>query len=536
MSNNNTKFNILFPSLVAILIVAGILIGVSLPRRGDLNHYTIMRHNSDKLANIMNIIESSYVDSVDRTYLTETAINSILKKLDPHSIYMSATELAKANEPLQGNFDGIGISFNMLTDTVLVISTISGGPSEKVGIQAGDKIILVNDSLIAGRGIPDDDVMGLLKGSRGSKVNVKVLRKGQKELLSFDIIRDRIPINSVDVAYMVNEHTGYIKIANFALTTYQEFKKSLEELEAEGMSNLIIDLRNNSGGIMEASIQIANEFLKEGELIVFTMGRNQPRSEARANGDGTFGEGDLVILIDEWTASASEILAGAVQDNDRGTIIGRRSFGKGLVQEPISFPDGSGMRLTIARYYTPTGRSIQKPYENGVEEYYADLETRYFKGEFEVADSIHFPDSLKFTTPGGKVVYGGGGIMPDIFIPLDTTGVTPYLVNVRPYIYEYAMMFTEQNREELSLYGDVADIEEYLDNHDLVDNFAKYVDEKYQIKRDRKELMVSESIIENQLKAYIARNIIDNKGFYPIWNQNDITIQYAIDYLNKEES
>jgi carboxyl-terminal processing protease len=535
MSNNNSRFNIIIPSFVAILLAAGILIGISLPKKNDVSHYTITRQNSDKLANIMNIIESSYVDSVDRTYLTETAINSILEKLDPHSIYMPASELAKANEPLQGNFDGIGISFNMLTDTVLVISTISGGPSEKVGIQAGDKIILVNDSLIAGIGMPDDDVMGLLKGPKGSKVNVKILRKGQNELLSFDIVRDRIPINSVDVAYMVNENTGYIKIANFALTTYHEFKTSLDELEAEGMSKLIIDLRNNSGGIMEASIQIANEFLKEGELIVFTMGRSQPRSEARATGDGTFGEGDLVILIDEWTASASEILAGAIQDNDRGTIIGRRSFGKGLVQEPISFPDGSGMRLTIARYYTPTGRSIQKPYENGVEEYYSDLETRYFNGEFEVADSIHFPDSLKFTTPGGNVVYGGGGIMPDIFIPLDTVGVTPYLIDVRPYIYEYAMMFTENNREEMSQYDDVADLEEYLDNQDLVNSFTTYIDEKYQIKRNRKELMVSESIIENQLKAYIARNIIDNKGFYPIWNQNDVTIQYAVDYLNKEE-
>ncbi len=532
MSNNNSKPGIIFPTFIALVLTAGILIGIALPSKKDVSHYTITRQNSDKLVNILNIIESSYVDSVDRNYLTETAINSILEKLDPHSIYMSASELAKANEPLQGNFDGIGISFNTFTDTVLVISTISGGPSEKVGIQAGDKIILVNDSLIAGKGMPDDDVMGLLKGTKGSKVNVKVLRKGQNELLSFDIVRDRIPIKSIDVAYMVNENTGYIKIANFALTTFQEFKTSLVELESEGMTKLIVDLRNNSGGIMEASIQIANEFLQEDELIVFTMGRNQPRSEARATGKGSFEEGNLVILIDEWTASASEILAGAIQDNDRGTIIGRRSFGKGLVQEPISFPDGSGMRLTIARYYTPTGRSIQKPYDNGIDEYYADLETRFFNKEFEVSDSIHFPDSLRYVTPGGKVVYGGGGIMPDIFVPLDTVGVTPYLIDVRPYIYEYAMMFTENNREELTTYKEVSMLEKYLDDQDIVNSFTGYMNEKYQIRRNNNELMVSGSIIDNQLKAYIARNIIDNKGFYPIWNKNDVTIQYAVDFLN----
>ena len=534
MNNNNSKRNIIIPTFIALILTAGILIGISLPNKNDVNHYTITRQSSDKLANILNIIESSYVDSVDRNLLTETAINSVLEKLDPHSIYMSASELARANEPLQGNFDGIGISFNMLTDTVLVISTISGGPSEKVGIQAGDKIILVNDSLIAGKNMPDDDVMGLLKGPKGSKVNVKVLRKGQNDLLSFDIVRDRIPIYSVDVAYMVNENTGYIKITNFALTTFDEFKSSLDELEAEGMTKLIVDLRNNSGGIMEASIQIANEFLKEGELIVFTMGRNQPRSEARATGNGSFEEGDLVMLIDEWTASASEILAGAIQDNDRGTIIGRRSFGKGLVQEPISFPDGSGMRLTIARYYTPTGRSIQKPYENGIEEYYADLETRFNNREFEISDSIHFPDSLKFVTPGGNVVYGGGGIMPDIFVPLDTVGVTPYLIDVRPYIYEFAMMFTENHREELTTYKEVDGLEKYLDGQNLVNNFTKYLNDKYQIKNNNRELMISESIISNQLKAYIARNIIDNKGFYPIWNKNDVTLQYAIDYLKNK--
>jgi len=531
MRNNNSKLAIVLPTFIALFLALGVLIGISLPEKADMSQYTITRPRSDKLTNILNIIESNYVDSVDRNYLMETAINSVLQELDPHSVYMSARDLAIANEPLQGNFDGIGISFNMLTDTVLVISTISGGPSEKIGIQAGDKIIYVNDSLIAGKGMPDDDVMGLLKGPKGSKVNVKVLRKGQKELLSFDIVRDRIPIYSVDVAYMVNANTGYIKITNFAMTTHEEFLKGLEELKSEGMTKLIVDLRNNSGGIMDASIQIANEFLKEGELIVYTQGRTQPRTEARATGDGAFGEGDLVILIDEWSASASEILAGAIQDNDRGTIIGRRSFGKGLVQEPISFSDGSGMRLTIARYYTPTGRSIQKPYDNGIEEYYADLEIRYQNREFEISDSIHFPDSLKFVTPGGKIVYGGGGIMPDKFVPVDTTGITTYLLQVRPYIYEYAMMFTESNREKMVPLTDISELESYLDKQDLVKKFTTFVASKYEIKVNNKELWISEEIIDNQIKAYIARNILDNKGFYPIWNQNDATFKYAVDFL-----
>src|SRR5665647_19009 len=359
----------------------------------------------------------------------------MLKKLDPHSVYIPAKDLARSNEPLQGNFEGIGISFSMLTDTILVISTIPGGPSEKLGLLPGDKILYVNDSLVAGKHIPDERIMGMLKGQRGTLVKIKILRSGQKELLPFEITRDKIPIYSVDVDYMVNDTTGYIRINTFAMTTYDEFMKGLRELKEKGMTRLILDLRGNSGGIMEAAIQIANQFLKEGQLIVYTKGRAQPRSEARATGKGEFETGDLVVLIDEWSASASEILAGALQDNDRGTIIGRRSFGKGLVQEPISFSDGSGMRLTIARYYTPTGRSIQKPYKDGFEKYFNDFNQRYIRGEFEVSDSIHFPDSLKFTTPGGRIVYGGGGIMPDKFVPADTTGLSPYFLKIRSLIY-----------------------------------------------------------------------------------------------------
>ena len=547
MSNNKTKWNIFLPLMLAIALVLGILVGIILPRKSDPNQLPGIRPRNDKLSTILNIIERSYVDSVNRDDLVEAAIPAVLKKLDPHSVYIPAKDLSRANESLQGNFEGIGISFNMLTDTILVISTIPGGPSEKQGLQAGDKILYVNDSLVAGRGISDEDVMGMLKGPKGTSVKVKILRNGFNDLLTFNIVRDKIPIYSMDVAYMVNDNTGYIKINNFAVTTFDEFMKGLKELRDHGMTKLIVDLRGNSGGIMEDAVQIANQFLKQGQLIVYTMGRNQPRNDARATGKGEFEDGDLVILIDEWSASASEILAGAIQDNDRGTIIGRRSFGKGLVQEPIPFPDGSGMRLTIARYYTPTGRSIQKPYSEGFADYFDDLNSRYDRGEFEVPDSIHFSDSLKFTTPGGRTVYGGGGIMPDKFIPVDTSEISTYFIRVRPFIYQFALKYTEKNRDLLRKFTEAGELEKYLDKQGLLDQFMKFLasnnlrsaqpagskSPSVVVKPDLQGLKTSGRVIHTQIKAYIARNILDNKGFYPIWEQIDTTLKYAIKYLEK---
>jgi len=532
MKYNNSKKSIFLPLIISLSLAIGVLLGTYLPKDKSSRQPSSFRSRNDKLNTILNIIESNYVDSVNRNDLVETAIPAILKKLDPHSVYIPAKDLARANEPLQGNFEGIGISFSMLTDTILVISTIPGGPSEKLGLLPGDKILYVNDSLVAGRNISDQKVMGMLKGPRGTIVKIKILRSGQKELLPFEITRDKIPIYSVDVDYMINDQTGYIKINNFAMTTFDEFMRGLRELKRQGMTNLILDLRGNSGGVMEAAIQIANQFLQEGELIVYTKGRAQPRSEARATGKGEFETGDLVVLIDEWSASASEILAGAVQDNDRGTIIGRRSFGKGLVQEPVPFEDGSGMRLTIARYYTPTGRSIQKPYNNGFEEYFDDLNNRYIRGEFEVSDSIHFSDSLRFTTPGGKVVYGGGGIMPDRFVPVDTSGVSTYFVKARAYIYRFALKYTENNREILSKYTESGKMEKFLDTQALLDQFIKYAASNG-IKEDPAGTKISGDIIYTQIKAYIARNILDNKGFYPIWENIDTTLKYAIDFLKK---
>jgi carboxyl-terminal processing protease len=518
--------------MLACAMATGIIIGIYLPGRTNFSAKSSIRIKSDKIEDVLDVIESSYVDTVNRKELVEAAIPAILRKLDPHSVYIPAKDLKRANEPLEGNFEGIGISFNMLTDTILVISTIPGGPSEKTGLEAGDKILYVNDSLVAGKHIDDNDVLGMLRGPRGSVVNVKVLRKGSKDLLSFSITRDKIPIYSMDVAYMPTKNTGYIRINNFAVTTFDEFMRGLRELKSQGMTKLIIDLRGNSGGVMETAVQIANQFLKQGQLIVYHEGRKLPRREARATGNGEFETGDLVILIDEWSASASEILAGAIQDNDRGTIIGRRSFGKGLVQEPVEFPDGSGMRLTIARYYTPTGRSIQKPYNNGYDEYFNDLNIRYGRGEFEVSDSIHFADSLKFITPGGRIVYGGGGIMPDHFVPVDTTEITPYFLKVRPLIYQFSLKYTENNRENLKKYTEPGELEKFLDKQQLITQFSDFT-QKNGIKSDPDGLRVSEKVIHTQLKAYIARNILDNKGFYPIWEKIDTTLKYAIEYLDK---
>jgi carboxyl-terminal processing protease len=530
MNRNNSSRNILLPLLLAATLVIGIMLGLYLPRRTDIPKHSGIWSRNDKINNILNLIESNYVDSVNHKDLVEAAIPAILKKLDPHSVYIPARDMARANEPLQGNFEGIGISFNMATDTILVISTILGGPSEKLGLQAGDKILYVNDSLVAGKGISEERVMGMLKGPRGTIVKVRILRKGLKDLLPFDITRDKIPLYSIDVSYMVNNTTGYIKITSFAMTTFDEFMKGLTELKALGMKKLIIDLRGNSGGIMEAAIQIADQFLKKDQLIVYTKGRTQPRSEARATGQGEFETGDLVILIDEGSASASEILAGAIQDNDRGIIIGRRSFGKGLVQEPVQFTDGSGMRLTIARYYTPTGRSIQKPYKDGFDEYYEDLNTRFSRHEFENSDSIHFDKLLKFTTPGGKIVYGGGGIMPDKFVPYDTTGFSPYFLKVRPLIYQFALNYADRQRESLNKFTEPKELEKYLDKQGLLNQFIDFAARK-SVKPAPAEIKISGAGIQIQLKAYIARNILDNKGFYPIWEQLDTTLKYAIEYL-----
>ncbi|MCD6596478.1 MAG: S41 family peptidase [Bacteroidales bacterium] len=532
----NKKLSIYLPVLLSIVLAGGILIGLQLNKSQGVSTRSFHK-KPDKLDGILSFIEAAYVDTVNRGELEEVAIPQILEHLDPHSIYIPARDVQRVNEPLEGNFDGIGVSFTMPDDTVVIGSVISGGPSEKIGLAAGDRIIEINDEIVAGVKIHQDSIVKRLKGPRGTKVKVGISRHDVTEIIEFTITRDKIPLYSVDVAYMVNDSTGYIKITKFARTTYDEFMDGLTQLKEKGMNQLIVDLRSNGGGYMDAAIKLANQFLEDETLIVYTEGRTQTRENFYADGSGNCKNGDIVILMDEWSASASEIVAGAIQDNDRGTIIGRRSFGKGLVQEPLMLSDGSAIRLTVARYYTPTGRCIQKPYNKGYANYMHDLQDRFVNGEFEKADSIHFNDSLKYTTPKGKIVYGGGGIMPDVFIPIDTSWATPYFLKVRNkgIIYKFAFEYSDKNRTSLELYKTPEKLKQYLESQHIYTQFNKYANKNGVLSsiQDKKE---SQFIISTQIKAYIGRNILDNAGFYPIWKDIDQTLLKAIEYISKPET
>jgi len=533
MSGKSKTIAIITPILFSLTLIIGILIGNSYSKLSDKS--LTLYPNTDKLNAVLSYIEEEYVDTISREELIEEAIPEILKKLDPHSIYIPKQDMSEMNEPLEGNFDGIGIQFNIQNDTIMVVNTIKGGPSERMGIMAGDRIVEVNDKNVAGIKIKSDDVVKKLKGPSGSKVKVGISRKGVKKVLNFNIVRDKIPLESIDIAYMLTKDIGYIKINKFARTTYDEFIKAVADLKAKGMKKIVVDLRGNSGGYMDAATNIIDEFLEKGKLIVYTQGRSRPINKTLASSRGALVNDNVAILIDEWSASASEIMAGAIQDNDRGVIIGRRSFGKGLVQEPTYFSDGSGLRLTIARYYTPTGRCIQKSYKDGYDSYYQDIGSRYMNGEFSDTDSIDFPDSLKFYTKEGKVVYGGGGIMPDYFIPVDTQGVTFYLTDVvnHGYIYSYAFKYTDENREILNKFKTYQQLDNYLDKQDLLNDFVEYA-EKNGIKRNDEEIAKSKKILLTHLKAFIIRNIFDDEGFYPIIHRTDKTIKKAIEVLNNK--
>jgi carboxyl-terminal processing protease len=529
------KITIYLPILFALVLIAGILLGVRLAPKSAENQgfLPINLSQGNKISEILSFIERDYVDTVNIENLSDEAVSRILEKLDPHSQYIAASELNHVNEQLEGNFEGIGVQFRIENDTVMVVLPISGGPSEKVGIKAGDRIVIVNKDTIAGKGIQNPEVMKRLKGKRGTKVNLGVFRRGEKELIDFTITRDVIPTYSVDVAYMVNSSTGYIKINSFTATTQKEFSKALDELHAEGLSKLILDLRGNAGGYLQAAIDVADEFLKDESLIVYTKGQNRPKNFAFATKRGNFEEGQLVVLIDEGSASASEIVAGAIQDNDRGTIIGRRSFGKGLVQEQRGLTDGSALRLTVARYYTPTGRCIQKPYKEGTEAYYEEFHDRFVNGEVLHADSIHFNDSLKYTTPGGKVVYGGGGIMPDIFIPIENGENMAYynrLIN-RGIIYDFAFEYTDTHRAEFSQFKDYKNFDSgFIVSETMFEDLVKLAAKK-DIARDVAGINARKEEIKILLKALIGRNILDDLGFYPIYLQKDQTFQKTLEFL-----
>ena len=497
------------------------------------NNQTAMR----KLNLAQFAITNLYVDETDENKLVESAIIGMLEELDPHSTYSNAEEVKKMNEPLQGNFDGIGIQFNMAEDTLFVIQPVSGGPSEKVGIRAGDRIVMVNDTTIAGVKMSTEDITRRLKGPKGTKVNVKVVRRGVDELLSFTIERDKIPMYSLDASYMMTPKVGYIKINRFGATTHEEFMEALARLKGQGMQDLILDLQGNGGGYLNAAIDIANEFLGGDELIVYTEGRRNPRREFFAKGNGKHQYGKLIVLVDEYSASASEIVAGAVQDWDRGMVVGRRSFGKGLVQRPIDLPDGSMIRLTVARYYTPTGRCIQKPYES-IEQYNADLIERYNRGEMMSADSIHFPDSLKCSTlKKGRTVYGGGGIMPDYFVPVDTTLFTKYhsqLSNKGVLLKVHFQLIDTHRDEWLKKYPDYATFNRKLELSDKMMKQLIAEGEKDGVKFDEEQYKKSESLIKLQLKALIARDLWDMNEYYHTINVVNESVNKALELLESE--
>ncbi len=535
MQYNNKTFTIITPILFAITLILGVLIGNSIDvtnKKDDL----VLYPQINKLDAVISYIEEEYVDSISKDDIIEKSIPVILQQLDPHSIYIPAKDLEEMNEPLEGNFDGIGVMFNIQNDTIMVINTVPKGPSEKVGVKAGDRIVMVNDSVVAGIGINSNDVIKLLKGRSGTKVKVGIKRKAIKDIINFDIIRDKIPLESVDVAYMLTSDIGYIKVNKFARTTLDEFIKGVSDLKSKGMKKIVVDLRGNSGGYMDAATNIADLFLEKGKLIVYTKGRKRQKSETWSTSRGLLKDEPVAILIDEWSASASEILSGAIQDNDRGEIIGRRSFGKGLVQEPTFFSDGSGLRLTIARYYTPTGRCIQKPYSGDFSAYYNDIGNRYIHGEFSKKDSISFPDSLKYTTPKGKIVYGGGGIMPDYFIPVDTNGVSMFLTTVvsKGLVYKFAFNYSDEYRDKLNKFTDWKSLDKYLDKQRLMSKFLAFVKEN-DVEVDMNDVKISKKIVLTHLKGYIARNIMDDEGFYPIVYKDDKTIKKAIEVLNTEK-
>lgn len=488
----------------------------------------------NKLSAIIKMVESSYVDSVNTKDIIEKTIPKILEGLDPHTTYIPARNMKEVQEEMSGNFSGIGIQFSIQDDTVRVIEVISGGPSSKVGVMPGDRIVSVNDSVIAGIGMENNSVVKLLRGEKNTKVRVGVLRKRYDNELEFEITRDDIPLISVDVSYMIDDETGFLKVTRFAETTYSEFMQGMKKLKNAGAAKVIVDLRQNPGGSLSSVLQIVDEFLEKGEPILYTEGLNQPKKTFNASGRNTWKDMEVYVMIDEFSASASEIFAGAMQDNDRGIVIGRRSFGKGMVQEQIPLMDGSALRLTVARFYTPSGRCIQKSYESGNNEYHHDLYSRFSHLEQLYADSIHFNDSLKYQTKSGRTVYGGGGIMPDIFVPADTTGNSSYFDQIyrRGLIYTFAYNYADNNRERLSQFKNAVDFDSYLNRQNILDDFANYAQEKG-VAYDSKGLIQSEKIIHTQLKAYIARNIIGEEGFYPIIRQIDNTLQKAIE-VSKE--
>lgn len=521
------------PTSISILIIV-LLLGAGLHKLYndyfEKREIEINQINWSKLNLILRQIDKHYVDTVDQNSITESAIPFILEKLDPHSLYLPPTELQSAEEQLMGNFDGIGIQFNVPNDTAIVINVIPGGPSERAGILSGDRLVKVNGEVVAGVKMEQDSLVKRLRGKSGTIVKVDILRIGNNKLISFDITRDKIPVKSVDVNYMINDTLGYIKLSKFTRTSYSEFMSAMDELNKAGMKSLIFDLRGNTGGYFDQALLLSNEFLQKGDLIVYMQGRNRTRQDFYADNNGKYRDKGIKVLIDESSASSSEIFAGAIQDNDRGAIIGRRSFGKGLVQEPLYFSDNSGIRLTVARFYTPTGRSIQKPY-NANENYRDDIFERYKHGEMMEADSIRKNDSLRYTTPGGKIVYGGGGITPDVFVPLDTTGVTPFFVKVSNLglTFRFSAKMADDYRDELNKITTLKQLDLFFERTDVTSKFLAYA-AKVGVVPTPQEWKESGRLVLAHIKAFVGRySPMDDKAFYPVLHTIDNVILSAIE-------
>lgn len=529
MKNYQIKRVILFlPLVVSLLIV----------KAQNNNANNVDMEQVRKLVLSHSAIVNLYVDEVNDGEIVEAAVRAMLKELDPHSTYLTAKEVEKMNEPLQGNFEGIGVQFNMAEDTLFVIQTVSKGPSEKVGILPGDRIVTVNDTAIAGVKMERDEIMKRLRGPKGTLVQLGVVRRGQKGVLTFNVIRDKIPVNTLDAAYMIAPKIGYVKISSFGATTHEEFSEALTKLKKEKMQHLILDLQGNGGGYLKAAVDMANDFLQEGQQIVYTEGDKAPRTEFNAEGKGQFQNGRLVVLIDEYSASASEIVTGAVQDWDRGVVVGRRSFGKGLVQRPVPMPDGSMIRLTVARYHTPSGRCIQKPYGEDVD-YRKDLVNRLNRGELMHADSIHFVDSLKYQTKQlNRVVYGGGGIMPDVFVPLDTLSYTKYHreLTAKGVIVNTNLIVIDRYRKEYeACYPNFKVYEKKFEVDDTILSILLVEAEKAGVKYDEEQYQASLPLIKVQLKALIARDLWEMNQFYEIFNRTDKTVMKGLELIQSKE-
>ncbi len=531
--NENKKFIVLLPLIIAISIVVGITVG------NQFSNKKYISNNDRKLNTILNMVSDGYVDTVDVNEIIEQTIPQLLSNLDPHTIYIPAKDLTDVNNELDGSFSGIGVSFFIMNDTVRIVEVLSGGPSEKAGLIAGDKIVSVNDTSFTGSTVTNQEVFKKLRGKKGSSIKLGIKRNSSNKTLYFDLIRGDIPVNSIDAAYMVEKEVGYIKINKFARTTYDEFLQALVKLKNEGAERYILDLRGNGGGFMEMAILMANEFLPENSLIVYTQGREKKNNQQFwSDGNGSFLEVELAILIDEFSASASEILAGAIQDNDRGIIVGRRSFGKGLVQRQFELTDSSAIRMTVSRYHTPSGRCIQKDYKKGGEAYSHDIYDRIISGELSNRDSIKIDTTNVFQTVHHRKVYGGGGIIPDIFVPSDTSGITSYYINVSNagLLQKYAYSYAEINREDFAKLDDYKQFLRILpSNNAILNDFVSFASDNG-IPARWYYINMSKELIVNQIKALIARDIFGSDAFYPIYNKNDKMIQKTIKAFNENKA